>query len=59
MFGKSAAEITAFDAASKRAFVVNAQLGAVDVLNLADPANPVHIGCINATLCWRAPRSTA
>ena len=49
VFGKSAAEITAFDAASKRAFVVNAQLGAVDVLNLADPANPVHIGRINAT----------
>ncbi|MDO9437550.1 choice-of-anchor I family protein [Hydrogenophaga sp.] len=45
----SAAEIPAFDAASKRLFVVNAQLGAVDVLNLADPTNPVKIGAIDAT----------
>lgn len=48
-FGVSAAEIPAFDAASKRLFVVNAQLGAVDVLNLANPANPVKIGVIDAT----------
>ncbi|AOF87570.1 hypothetical protein BSY239_2338 [Hydrogenophaga sp. RAC07] len=45
----SAAEIPAFDAASKRLFVVNAQLGAVDVLNLANPANPVKIGTLDAT----------
>lgn len=48
-FGVSAAEIPAFDAASKRLFVVNAQLGAVDVLNLADPTHPVKIGSIDAT----------
>ncbi len=48
-FGVSAAEIPAFDAASKRLFVVNAQLGAVDVLNLADPANPVKVGVLDAT----------
>ena len=48
-FGVSAAEIPAFDAASKRLFVVNALLGAVDVLNLADPTNPVKIGTIDAT----------
>ncbi|MCW5670961.1 MAG: choice-of-anchor I family protein [Hydrogenophaga sp.] len=48
-FGVSAAEIPAFDAASKRLFVVNAQLGAVDVLDLANPANPVKIGVIDAT----------
>lgn len=45
----SAAEIPAFDAASRRLFVVNAQLGAVDVLNLANPANPVKIGTLDAT----------
>jgi hypothetical protein len=45
----SAAEIPAFDAASKRLFVVNAQLGAVDVLNLANPTNPVKIGVLDAT----------
>lgn len=48
-FGVSAAEIPAFDAASKRLFVVNAQLGAVDVLNLANPASPVKVGVLDAT----------
>ena len=32
IFGQSAAEIPAYDAASKRLFVVNAQKGMVDVL---------------------------
>jgi hypothetical protein len=49
-FLKSAAEITAYDAASKRAFVVNALSGKVDVLDLSNPANPVKIaGNIDAT----------
>lgn len=42
-FLKSAAEITAYDSASKRAFVVNALSGMVDVLDLSNPANPVKI----------------
>ena len=49
LYEESAAEIPAFDAASKRLFVVNAQAGAVDVLDLADPANPVKIGVLDAT----------
>lgn len=48
VFGKSAAEIPAFDAASKRAFVVNAAAGKVDVLDLADPAKPVKVGELDA-----------
>lgn len=44
----SAAEITAYDADSKRVFVVNAQSGAVDVLYLIDPANPVYLDTISA-----------
>jgi hypothetical protein len=48
-FGVSAAEIPAFDAASKRLFVVNAQLGAVDVLDFSNPANPVKINVLDAT----------
>lgn len=48
-FGVSAAEIPAFDPVSKRAFVVNAQAGAVDVLDMADPANPDKIGRLDAT----------
>lgn len=47
-FDEAAAEIPAFDAASKRAFIVNARAGAVHVLDLADPANPVRIGGIDA-----------
>jgi DNA-binding beta-propeller fold protein YncE len=45
----SAAEITAYDPDSKRAFVVNAQSGVVDVLYLTDPQNPVYLDSISAT----------
>ena len=49
-FLESAAEITAYDSASKRAFVVNAQSGTVDVLDLSNPANPIKIsGGIDAS----------
>jgi len=40
-FDESAAEITAFDPTTQRAFVVNAQNKKVDVLNLKDINNPV------------------
>lgn len=46
----SAAEITAFDATSKRAFVVNAKSGSVDVLSLLDPATPKLIGQLQPSL---------
>ncbi|MCS4306444.1 hypothetical protein M2404_000767 [Rheinheimera pacifica] len=45
----SAAEITAYDPDSQRAFVVNAQSGVVDVLYLIDPQNPVYLDSISAT----------
>jgi DNA-binding beta-propeller fold protein YncE len=44
IFGKSAAEIPAFDAASKRVFVVNSADGKIDVLDLSNPSAPVKIG---------------
>ncbi|MDF1782392.1 MAG: choice-of-anchor I family protein [Alcanivoracaceae bacterium] len=47
-FGASAAEITAYDAVTQRAFVVNAQAGLVDVLDLSDPANPSLIDTLSA-----------
>lgn len=47
-FDKGAAEIVAFDAATKRIFVVNAQLGSIDVLDGTNPANPSKVGEINA-----------
>jgi YVTN family beta-propeller protein len=44
-----AAEITAFDAASKRLFVVNGANGTVDVLDLATPSAPKLVGTISVT----------
>ncbi|HRD96820.1 MAG TPA: choice-of-anchor I family protein [Rubrivivax sp.] len=41
-----AAEITAFDAKSKRLFVVNGANGTVDVLELGTPSQPVKVGTI-------------
>ena len=40
IYRESAAEIVTFDAASQRAFVINAASGEVDVLDLSDPASP-------------------
>ncbi|MFW2033866.1 choice-of-anchor I family protein, partial [Acinetobacter junii] len=45
---ESAAEIPAYDAASKRLFVVNAQKGLVDVLDASKPEQPVHIAELSA-----------
>ncbi len=42
-----AAEITAFDAASKRLFVVNGANGTVDVLDLSNPSLPSRISTIS------------
>lgn len=41
-----AAEITAFDARSKRLFVVNGANGTVDVLDLSTPSQPVRVGTL-------------
>lgn len=48
-FLSAAAEIPAYDAASKRGFVVNAQKGKVDVLDLSNPAAPTHFAELAAT----------
>lgn len=48
IFLQSAAEIPAFDPASKRAFVVNAQSGKLDVLDLSEPKQPKKVGEISA-----------
>ncbi|MBB3047026.1 hypothetical protein FHR99_001262 [Litorivivens lipolytica] len=46
-FDESAAEIVDFDPLTDRVFVVNAQSGAVDVLNATLPANPTLISSLN------------
>lgn len=43
VFGASAAEIPAYDPANQQIFVVNAQKGAVDVLDASDITNPVLV----------------
>jgi DNA-binding beta-propeller fold protein YncE len=48
LYEVSAAEIPAFDAASKRLFVVNAEAGAIDVIDLSDPTQPTFISQLNA-----------
>ena len=45
--GVGAAEIPAFDAATKRAFVVNGAQATVEVLDLAVPTDPKRVGAIN------------
>ncbi len=44
-----ASEITAFDAGSKRLFVVNGANGTVDVLDLSNPATPTRISTITVS----------
>lgn len=48
IFAQAAAEITAFDAVTQRAFVVNAEQGVLDVLDMSDPADPVWVAAIDA-----------
>ena len=48
VFDGSAAEIVAHDPVSQRLFVVNADAGLVDVLDIADPTNPELIDTIVA-----------
>jgi len=47
LFDEGASEIPAFDAISKRTFVVNAKLKTVQVLDLADPSNPKLLNSID------------
>ena len=49
IFLQSAAEITAFDPVTKRGFVVNAQKGALDVLDMSNPSAPRMVASLDAT----------
>ena len=46
-FDESAAEIVDFDPTTKRVFVINAQSGAVDVLDATLPGNPTLVTSLN------------
>lgn len=54
-----AAEITAYDSASRRLFVVNGANGTVDVLDLSNPAAPSRVGSINVSALGAAVNSVA
>jgi DNA-binding beta-propeller fold protein YncE len=54
-----AAEITAYDAASKRLFVVNGANGTVDVLDLSAPNAPKLLGTISVAGLGKAVNSVA
>ncbi|WP_427384773.1 choice-of-anchor I family protein [Janibacter sp. G56] len=54
-FDEGASEIVAYDAATQRAFVVNAQAGTVDVLDISDPTAPTKV----ATLATPGANSVA
>jgi 2',3'-cyclic-nucleotide 2'-phosphodiesterase (5'-nucleotidase family)/PKD repeat protein len=49
IFDEGAAEISAYDAASKRLFFTNADQNAIVVLDLSDPTNPIEITTIDMT----------
>jgi DNA-binding beta-propeller fold protein YncE len=57
--GAGAAEITAFDAASRRLFVVNGANGTVDVLDLSTPAAPRLVGSIDISSIGAGVNSVA
>ncbi|MGH2749740.1 MAG: choice-of-anchor I family protein [Actinomycetota bacterium] len=46
VFAESAAEIVAHDPESQRLFVVNANAGVVDILDIEDPTSPEKVGVI-------------
>ncbi len=48
IFEKSAAEIVAYHAGSRRVLTVNAQSGQVDIIDIADPTTPVKVGSVDA-----------
>ena len=54
-----AAEITAFDAATARLFVVNGANGTVDVLDLRDPKSPKLVGTLNVSSLGAGVNSVA
>ena len=59
IFDESAAEIVAYEPASERLFVVNSAAVTVDVLNLANPSNPVLLDTIDASAEGGAVNSVA
>ncbi|HET8647834.1 MAG TPA: alkaline phosphatase, partial [Vicinamibacteria bacterium] len=58
-FAEGAAEIPAYDAATRRVFVVNAQAARVDVLDLSDPSHLTQVGTLEVTAHGAVANSVA
>jgi len=54
-----ASEITAYDSATRRLFVVNGANGSVDVLDISNPTAPARVGSINVAAIGGAVNSVA
>ncbi|MCR9131544.1 MAG: choice-of-anchor I family protein [bacterium] len=59
IFDEGAAEISAYDAATKRLFFTNADQNAIVVLDLSDPANPSEITSIDMSIYGDGVNSVA
>lgn len=57
--GAGAAEIPAFDALSRRMFVVNADAATVDIVDLVDPATPTFVTAIDIGGAFSTPSAVA
>jgi hypothetical protein len=59
VFEAGAAEIPAYDPASRRLFIVNASQVALDVLDMSNPANPILVSTLDMTDYGGAANSVA
>lgn len=58
-YDQGGAEIPAYDAASRRLFVVNLKDRAIDVISIVDPVNPVKVGALDLTTLGQAANSVS
>lgn len=58
IFDKSAAEIVAYDARTQRVYVVNGSANTIDMIDVADPSNPVALGSLDLSI-YGNPNSVA
>lgn len=59
LFDAGAAEISAYDSASKQLFFTNAEDNSIVVLNLADPENPIEVTSIDMSVYGDGVNSVA
>ena len=59
LFDESAAEVAAYDPATQRLFFVNAAAVEVVALDVSDPANPVEVFALDATVYGASANSVA